>query len=96
MVGTLAGLVGVPGLLLWQGQRFRSFSQSGLGAYRGAVVGYGLAAAAMIVTLLVPPYAWPPTPGLERMLLGVGLLAGPGLGAVVGAWRGRARGRDAG
>lgn len=80
----LAGLFGVPLALLWAGQRFRTFPAATLGAYRGAIVGYGVSSLAVAAVLIAPPYTWPPTsPGL-RVLLASGLLAGPLLGALAG------------
>lgn len=84
---TLAGVVVVPVVLLWGGRSFRAFGDAALGAYRGAVVGYGVAALAVIAILLAPPHVWPPPPGPIRVVLGLALLLGPAVGAAVGAWR---------
>lgn len=85
---TLTGLVGVPVALLWAGRTFRSFDDRTLGAYRGAVIGYGLAALGVATALMAPPYVWPPPTGFGRTGLVLALLLGPALGAGVGAWHG--------
>lgn len=82
----LVGLAGVPTVLLWTGQHFRTFPPATLRSWRGAVVGYGVSCAAVAVLLLVPPYTWPPPSRSTRIVLATALLAGPLLGAVVGAW----------
>lgn len=88
----LAGLAGVPAALLWTGHGFRTFSRRSLGAWRGAVVGYGASCGLVGGLLLAPPHLWPPSSAGMGALLATGLLAGPILGAVAGAWRGRGDG----
>jgi hypothetical protein len=84
---TLTGLVGVPAALLWGGRNFRSFGDRALEAYRGAVIGYGVAALGVATALIAPPHVWPLPPGFGRTALATALLLGPALGAGVGAWR---------
>ena len=85
----LLGLIGVPLVLLQTGRGFRQFDAPRRGAFRGAVIGYALASALVLVLLLVPPFVWPPASPWVRISLVGGLLLGPALGALIG-WLGLA------
>lgn len=81
----LAGLVGVPLVLLWSGRHFRRLDARRQRVYRASVIGYGLAGTATLLILLSPPYVWPPSPTPVRLWMAGGLVIGPALGALVGA-----------
>ncbi len=80
----LLGLIGVPLLLLYVGRGFRQFDARQRGAFRGAVIGYSVASAAILLGLLAPPFVWPPASFGLRIGLAGGLLIGPALGAAIG------------
>lgn len=84
MVLALLGIFGVPGWLLYKGHGYRSMTPRGLRAYRGGVIGYGVALLIVATLLLLPPYLWPPSALWMKVLVSGGLLLGPVLGAGVG------------
>ncbi len=84
-VVVLLGLVGVPVALLWTGRHFRGFTPRALSAWRGGLVGYLVSCTGVAGVLLAPPFTWPPSSTLVRLLLAAGLLVGPILGAAAGS-----------
>jgi hypothetical protein len=83
-VSVLVGLIGVPAVLLQAGRKFRHFGARGRGLFRGAVIGYAVAASITVLLLMAPPFAWPPASSWARAWLVGGLLLGPALGAAIG------------
>ena len=83
-VSVLLGLIGVPVVLLQSGRKFRQFGARGRGLFRGAVIGYAVAASITVLLLVAPPFDWPPVSSWARAWLVGGLLLGPAIGAAMG------------
>jgi hypothetical protein len=87
----IAGLLGVPILLLTAGRRLRHQGPAFRGAFWGAVIGHCTAALLALAAGMVPPEAWRATDTL-RGFAGLWSLASfPLAGAIVGALAGRGR-----
>jgi hypothetical protein len=84
----LAGLYGVPCLLLAAGHRVRRKSARMQRVFVFATAGYLLAALTTVVAALVPSAPWTARETLRGLLGWWMPLAAPGLGAVLGWWRG--------
>lgn len=83
----LAGLLLVPGLLLWLGHRLRDRSRMQRGAFWGGVIGHTAALLVAVVLLHYPPVMW--TGEVRAAVAMWVMLLGAAAGAGLGALRGR-------
>lgn len=89
----LAGLFGVPMLLLWLGHRLRRRPAWLRGVFWGGVTGHSLGMLVTLAATHTPPVLWDHG-GWRSLAVHASLLAGAVLGAAVGAGR-RRRGKPA-
>ena len=90
----LLGAFVVPAVLLWMGHRLRRRSAAWRAVFWGAVAGHLVVIPIVLVAAIYPAEEWEPTDALRGALGFWLLLAGPVLGAAIGALvGGRARRR---
>jgi len=83
-IAFLAGLLGVPALLLYLGQRLRGRGIRGKAGFWGGVAGYVLGTAATLSAMLLPPVSWVGGSFLRTLVVHWSILLGGILGIVAG------------
>ncbi|HEX2091886.1 MAG TPA: hypothetical protein VHG28_05755 [Longimicrobiaceae bacterium] len=79
----LAGLFGIPALLLWLGHRLRHRPVRWRRVFWGAVLGHSAGVVLTLVATLYPPVEWEGVPGWRDAAVHGSLLLGAALGAGV-------------
>jgi hypothetical protein len=80
----LAGVFGIPILLLWGGHRLRRRSARWRSAFLGALLGYAAAAVLSLWASMDPAAMWGSGDTLRGLLGYWSLLIGPAVGALLG------------
>lgn len=92
LAALLAGLFGVPAVLLWAGHRLRRRPAWWRAAFWGALTAHLLAAIAATAAAFWSPVAWSADDRWRGLAAYWALLVAPLLGALLGAQLGRSRG----
>ena len=87
----LAGLLGVPLLLLWTGHRLQRRSDARRAAFWGGLTGHLVALPLATLAALLPPAEWSPDDRTRGALGFWALLVLPALGAAVALLKARRR-----
>lgn len=83
----VVGIFAVPLALLSIGHGFRSRTPRQRSLFWGGVFGYGVAVAVVTISLLADPVLWTDATPVRRAVIFWGLLAGGGIGTLLGALR---------
>jgi hypothetical protein len=87
LAAMLAGLFGVPAVLLWTGHRLRRRPPRWRAAFWGALIAHVALAPAAMVAAMVPPAEWAPDDRWRGVFGFWALMLGPLLGALIGVAR---------
>jgi hypothetical protein len=85
LAAMLAGVFGVPALLLWMGHRLRRRAPVWRGAFWGALIAHVAVAPVAMIAAMSPAAEWAPTDTIRGALGFWSLLLAPIAGAIVGA-----------
>jgi hypothetical protein len=87
LAAMLAGLFGVPAVLLWTGHRLRRRPPRWRAAFWGALIAHVTLAPAAMVAAMAPPAEWAPDDRWRGLFGFWALLLGPVIGALIGVAR---------
>lgn len=84
LLALLAGLFGIPALLLYLGHRLRRRSRRARAVFWGALSGHTIAGLIAVVYSMIPPEAWTSSDATRGFFGFYGMLAGGVLGSLIG------------